>query len=491
MARQGLELHIEQKQALALTPQLLQAIKVLAMTRTELGDYVAAELEGNPVLEADWDGEQPGGESAPDEEFGVDAPIGTPAPPEDFDWAEYLKEKEYDDVSYGYGYGAPAEGFAERPGLGPTLREHLLEQISDGDLRRVHRDPARAYEIVEAVIESLDENGFLTQTAAETAAAAGAAEAEAAIRAVRGFEPAGVAAADVREALVLQYERAGGDDPLVKEIIETRLADVAARSAAAVSRSLGRKRPDVERAFEAIAALNPKPGRGFQDGAETHYITPDIIIEKTNEGYEARVNSENLPSLTVSPYYRKVLAETRKGDEAHDFLTERLNAASALIKSLERRRQTVYNITTAILRRQYAFMDEGKAFLKPMTLKQVADEIGVHESTVSRAVRGKYVQTPRGVIELKAFFGSGVRSTDGEGISAQRVKALIKGFVAAEDRRAPLSDLELADALEKSGVFLSRRTVAKYRGEAEIPSSAKRAKRATGETLRKGERNGK
>ena len=477
MLKQGLELNIAQKQTLVLTPQLLQSIRVLGMTGFELEAYIDAELASNPALEAVWDdkatSEPSDGPGDFDREGG---PGSADRRTEDFDWPEYLREKGYDDISYGQ--TLLADGVPERENPEPRLDNYLLEQLTSENLCRISKDISRAYRIVECIIATFDENGFLTQNASEMAATIDVSvdEVLAAIAVLQELEPAGVAASDVRESLVLQYKRAGGTDPLVIEIIQTRLKDMAARSAVAVAKAVGCKRVEAEKAFETIKTLDPKPGSGFQSGSDTQYIIPDFIAEKTENGYEAKMNNYYSPSLIVSPYCHKLLAETEKGSEEYVFLTDRLNAAVAMIKSIEQRRRTITDVMAAIFRRQYEFLEKGYAHLRPMTLKQIADEIGVHESTVSRAIRGKYVQTKRGVVEAKQFFSTGLKTVDGVGVAAKSVKTLIAALINAENKKEPLSDSAIVDLLKKDGICLSRRTVAKYRHETGIQSSAKRAK---------------
>ena len=467
---QTLNLNIEQKQTLALTPQLIQSIRILSMTRIELERHIVDELEGNPALEAAWD-EKPADSQ---EQKGADEREELNRQAEDFDWAGYLQDKDYSDSNYGN--RTSAEEALDRSGFGLTLSGYLLEQLTSKDLCQISSDAKMAYRAVEWVSEALDENGFLLQSVKEMAIASGFAETEiaAAVSVLQGLEPVGVAAENVRESLVLQYRRAGGADPLVIEIIRERLEDVARQNVAPASRSLGRKRSDVKRAFETIAGLNPKPGRGFHGTEKTQYIIPDIIIEKRLGVYEIKVSNNNIPTLTVSPYYKKLLAETEKDSETYVFLKDRLNSAAYLIKNLEQRSQTIHRIVGAIIQRQQAFVDEGRGSLRPMTLKQIADETGVHESTVSRAVRGKYIQTPHGVLELKKFFCPGIRTADGKGAAADCIKARINAIISAEDKRKPMSDREIALLLGKEGIIISRRTIAKYRLEVGVPSSDKR-----------------
>jgi len=485
MQGQELNLNVRQKQALAITPRLLQSISVLGMARDELESFIEAELENNPMLEKNWDDEKTvrggiSGEPGFEREKQLsDEQAAADLAGEDFDWAEYLKGKGENDSFYKYGYGSPADMLPDTIGSEQKLIDYLLEQLTKDDLKRISTNDIRAYEIAACIAESLDGNGFLPRSDTDMLIQSGFPEEEvlAAVEVFKGLEPAGIAAADLRESLVLQYRRSGGRDPLVIEIIQGYLSDLAIHNVASVSKALGRKRNEVERCFETIAALDPKPGRGFQGGEETQYIIPDLIIDKTENGYEARVGETFVPALTINPYYRKILMETKKGSEEHTFLAERLNAAATLIKNLETREQTVYRVMAAILKHQQKFLGNGESCLKPMTRKQIADEIEVHESTVSRAVSNKFVQTPRGVFEIKHFFSGGIKSSGGEEIAALNVKARVVELTAAEDKKRPLSDRIIADILGKEGILISRRTVAKYRLEAGIAPSSRRSKR--------------
>ena len=481
MQSQALKLNIKQKQALALTPQLLQSIHVLGLTCDELKSYIAAELESNPALEASWGSENDVCVDAPNwsdferEKLFSGERLPEDANDEDINWAEYLKEKNYYENKYGN--GAPADILLDSSDLGQGLADHLLEQLTADDLARISEDAARAYGIVAWIAEALDGNGFLPHGDIDLLAVDGIEKDEvmSAIAVMQGLEPAGIAAGSVRESLMLQYERGGGADPMVIGIIKDHLPDVAMHSVSAVSKALGIKRHDVEQRFEIIASLDPRPGMGFQRGEKTHYVFPDVVIDKAENGFEIRVNEAHIPTLTVSPYYRKILARAEKGSEEYIFLAERISAAVALIKNLKQRGETIYNVMAAILKKQETFLENGYAHLKPMTQKQVADAIRVHESTVSRTVHGKYVQTPHGIIEIKQLFGGGVRTGDGEGITPVNVKARLLQLTDAEDKKRPLSDKVIADVLRQEGIFLSRRTVAKYRYEAGIAPSSRRA----------------
>jgi RNA polymerase sigma-54 factor len=497
----GMELNIAQKQTqtLALTPALIQAIRVLGLSRAELDDYIAEETEANPALETEPSEEdavgrisektpQNGSETASEDvSERADDRAAADRRAEDFDWAEYLNEKNWDDVSYRYARGSVADSAGadalEWDVAGhrdSTLRDFLIEQLSTDDLSQTIGDSRLAGEIALYIIESLDDNGFLTQTVAEMAVAVSAkpAEVEAVLAVIRGFEPTGVGAGGLSECLILQLERNGKITPGIRTIILDHLPDVAVGHIAAIAKATGMKRKEIEQAVETIRGLDPKPGRGFAGSETIRYIVPDVVIEKGAAGdYEITINRAGIPSLMVSSYCRKVFQETPKGSAEHRFLTERLNAAVMLIKSLEQREQTIYNVINAIVHRQRAFFDKGRKHLKPLTLKMIGDELGIHESTVSRTIRGKYAQTPRGMFELKYFFGSGVRGAEGEGVAADGVKARIGEIISGEDARAPFSDDRIAELLREEGPLISRRTVAKYREEMGTPSSPLRRKR--------------
>ena len=223
-----------------------------------------------------------------------------------------------------------------------------------------------------------------------------------------------------------------------------------------------------------IRTLEPKPGRLFSSGETIRYVVPDIFVEKVNGDYVVMNNDTSVPKLMVSSYYNKLTAEAGKDEELNKYLNDRFNAAVWLIRSIEQRKQTIYNVANAVVKYQQDFFDRGEKFLKTLTLKQIADEIGVHESTVSRSINGKYMQSPRGVFEMKYFFSSGVSGGDGEGVSSNSVKSIIKEIISGEDTSKPYSDQDMVEILKGKGIDISRRTVAKYREGMNILSSSKR-----------------
>ena len=252
------------------------------------------------------------------------------------------------------------------------------------------------------------------------------------------------------------------------------LEDLAENRISQIAKTLGIRNQDVQAIADKIRSLEPKPGRLYDSDENIKYIVPDVFVEKIDGEYVVTTNDTSMPRLMVSSYYNKLSAEAANDEELNKYLNNRFNAAVWLIKSIEQRKQTIYNVATAIVRYQQDFFDYGEKHLKPLTLKQIAEEIGIHESTVSRSINGKYMQSPRGVFELKYFFTSGVASGDGTGVSSNSVKSFIKEIIDGEDPKKPYSDQEMADILKAKGIDISRRTVAKYREGMHILSSSKR-----------------
>ena len=473
----GIQLGISQKQTLALTPALLQSIHILGLSRMELDEYIEAELSLNPVLEVDDSGDSV--EISPEIPDVPDDRVLPDRRAEDFDWNEYITEKEYDSTGISNIQNQTQWYEPEDTETNQSLRANLIDQLTEENLTRISQVPGRAVSTALCVIESLDDNGILLASPGEIAKLSGVSEEEAsaAIAVIRELEPAGVGAKDVRDALLIQYERNGGADPIIKQIIMDCLEDVAQGRISKIAQKTGLTNEVVTSAIEIIKTLNPKPGRGFAGSEQVSYIVPDVVIEKAGDEAEVVINNYGMPHLLVSPYYLDVLKSEKSDSDAAVFLRNRLNSATTLIKSLEQRGKTVYNVTVVIFRYQSEFLEVGERGLKPLTLKMIADELGIHESTVSRSVRGKYVQTPKGVFELKRFLCSGIRTNDGNTIAADSLKATIIDFIGDEDKKAPLSDERIAEKLKMSGAFISRRTVAKYREEMGIPSSPVRRRR--------------
>jgi RNA polymerase sigma-54 factor len=475
----GYDLTIEQSQKLVMTPELIQAIQILQFNTQELDAYIDEQLLTNPILEADPGGSADesaeGGEVPGDggEVSGDGVRAEERGEKEDFDWSEYIKDRELDDISYRqWEYAGEKNEYSYEQFVSSevSLAEHLLFQLQFADLKK------RCRQIGKYVIESLDQNGYMTQSAEEIARHLGVKreKVDTVVETIQGFDPAGVGAADLRECLLIQLEQFGMLTPGIRCVVAEHLEDLAANRLTGIAKATGLPVREIQRICDVIKALEPKPGRQFSSSAETKYIVPDVTVEKIDGEYVVSVNENNTPRLTISPYYRRILQEADKESQISKFLSGRLNSALWLIRSIEQRRQTIYNVVSAIVAWQMDFFEHGPKYLKTLTLKQIADEVGIHESTVSRSVNGKYLQSPRGVFEIKYFFTSGVSSDSGEGIASGSIKTFIRENIDAEDPLAPLSDQAIAEMLAEKGIEISRRTVAKYRDEIHVPASSRR-----------------
>lgn len=447
-------LTLEQSQKLIMTPELRQAIQLLQYNSLELNDYLSGELEENPMLEM----EKP---VLDVESVEIDNKDG------DIDWKEYIEK--YDDISYKSEIDKNTKEYNIESFISytPTLKEHLLSQltmitIDDKDTK-----------VAEYIINNIDDNGYLIASIEEIAAMMKTSpeKAEEVLGIVQHFEPLGVGARDLKECLLIQVREM--NNPMLENIIANYLEDIAGHRILKIA-----KENDLDISFaqdlcDIVKSLEPKPGRTFKSSSDdVRYIIPDATIELVDGEYIIMVNDFTGPRLNINNFYRNMLKDG--GDlKATEFLQEKFNSAMWIIKSIEQRRQTIYNVVEAILRFQSEFFKSGEKSLVPLTLKDVAEHIGVHESTVSRATNGKYVQTPRGLYELKFFFSTGLNCFEGD-ISSTSVKAMIKDIVEGENSKKPLSDQKIAEILGQKGTSISRRTVAKYRDELNIPSSSMR-----------------
>jgi len=448
--RLGFELRMQQTQRLVMTPELRQAIIVLQKPIAELGELIAGELLENPCLEAEP--REPGPEGAPSE-------VGR--------LLDFLGRGDSS------GGGTPAErdeetSFEAYTPKMPTLAEYLQSQLG---LLRLDRTQER---IARFLVGCLDDHGYLTVSLREAAGALGVTEeqAEAALKVIQSLDPPGVGARSLQECLLIQWATLDDPNPLVPELIRNHLEDLAAGRIPRIAERLGVDCAEVQAAADAIRTLDPKPGRRFAGPDEPRYVVPDVVVERVGQEYVVLVNEAPLPRLSISPHYRRLL-DTADG-RTRRYVEDRIQSALWLIKSIEQRRLTLLKVTEAIVRFQRDFFDRGPRHLRPLTLKEVAQVVGVHESTVSRATSGKWAQTPQGTFELKYFFSSGVETGRGEGVAAEAVKRLIADLIRQEDPAQPLSDQALAEALAAQGLKISRRTVAKYRDEMGLPNSGQR-----------------
>ena len=447
--RLGYELTIEQAQKLSMTPELIQAIQILQLNQQELSEFVQQELLENPVLEVE----------PTDDSKAVDIQavvLRTAA--DEWRYSQQGFVEDDDEITF--------EQFVSEES---TLEDFLVSQLHLSDLNE------RKMNIGRYIIEAIDDNGYLTASVEEIAEACHAEpeKVEAVLTHIQNFDPPGVGARNLKECLLIQLASKGLLTEEMEYLVIHMLEDIAEHRYGKIGKCLHLTVKQVQRMADVLKTLEPKPGRAFSSGDAVRYVTPDVLVEE-NDGEYAVVNNDfAVPKLMVSSYYRQ-LNEEYKDEELQKYLNDRMNAALWLIKSIDQRKQTIQNVANAVVQFQQEFFSHGEQSLKPLTLRQIAEEIGVHESTVSRTINGKYLQSSRGTFELKYFFSSGLEGDDGQGVSSNSVKSIIRGLIAGEDTQHPLSDQEMAEILKEKGIAFSRRTVAKYRESMHILSSSKR-----------------
>lgn len=461
---------LEQTQTLIMTPELRQAITILQLGALELAQYIEQQIMENPVLELE-DAEEP---EEPSLEASVSVESAGRTESEDRtiepEWLEYF------DDSSDTGYVRSRDD-DERPSFeafvsaAPTLHEHLLLQLHVLPLS------GERLAIGEYLVGNIDDNGYLYCDLDETARIFGTScrEVVKVLEIIQGFDPPGVGARSIEECLLIQLRPFSGPvADLAREIVLRYLEDLGNNKYKRIAEALGVTVLDVQDAADLIRTLDPKPGRWFGGRERTRYIIPDVTVRKVGGEYVVIMNDNAFPRLFISPYYKRLLSsgcpESPVGADTKKFIENKIHSALWFLKSIEQRRLTLYRVVETMVHLQRDFFDRGLKHLRPMTLRQVASIVGVHESTVSRAVANKFVQTPHGVFELRFFFASGVETQDG-GLSSESIKKMIQDLVSKEDSREPLSDQAIADSLNSKGIAICRRTVAKYRQEAGIPPS--------------------
>jgi RNA polymerase sigma-54 factor len=453
----------ELRQKVTLSPQVYQGLSILAMPIADLQQLIEIEMLENPLLEVDESESEPlEGEDADDRD-------------DERSWDEWLEM--YEDLD-SMEPTAPRDPNAETAntedfvGGVQTFDDYLLQQLALLDLTD------GAVKAGRAVVGSLDDDGFFTGSLEEVAALAGVSleDAEAGLRAVQQLDPPGVGARDLVEALCLQMESLGIEEPLLLRIVRDHLDDVAANHYRKVARALRVDEDEVRRLVEILRALNPRPAGAFSPGPSPGYIVPDVTLRRFGDEWFITPNNDALPALRVSPRYRSMLRSgSTADDETRRYLKDKIRSAESFIKNVDRRKDTVTRITEIIMEVQNDFFEDGKGPLRPLRLEDVAVEIGVHLSTVSRGVTGKYMATPYGLFELKHFFSGGYRTAQGMDVAATSIKQRLRELVREEDPAKPVSDQRLAELLSNEGVTVARRTVAKYREELNIePSWARR-----------------
>jgi RNA polymerase sigma-54 factor len=472
------KLHTKLVQKLILTPSLQQAIKLLPMSTLELADLLNQEMVENPLLE-----EVPTEELQPaEQQQAADKPADQPAAEKGDAWDDADYEYFFGDyLDDGYRSRTPSE-VKELPPIENTLSsaaslfDHLLWQLS------LQTDDERLKEIGGAILGNLDDDGYLVASVEEIAAMGEwpVADVERALQHVQTFDPIGVAARDLQECLWLQLRHLGLEGTPTEKIVTEHLRLLQNHQVPEIARKLGMSIEDLKEHVEIIRNLDPKPGSRYNP-SQSQYVIPDVYVVKVEDQYVAALNEEGLPQLRISPVYKRLLDKTgaagagaEQNDETRAYVKDKFRSALWLIKSVDQRQKTIHKVATSIITFQREFLDHGIEYLRPLVLRDVANDIGMHESTVSRVVNNKYMHTPQGVFELKYFFHSGISSSYGESVSSVTIKQRIRKIIENEDPRKPLSDSKIVSILQKEGLMLARRTIAKYREELKIPTSNQR-----------------
>ena len=477
------KLHTKLVQKLILTPSLQQAIKLLPMSTLELADLLNQEMVENPLLEEVPTEElQPADQQAQNEKADADKPSTE-------------KSDQWDDADYEYFFGdylddgyksrAPSE-VKELPPIENTLSsaaslsDHLIWQLSLQAENEQLRDLGeKVREIGQAIIGNLDDDGYLVASVEEIAAMGEwpVSDVERVLQHVQTFDPIGVCARDLQECLWLQIKQLGLEGTPTERIVTEHLRLLQNHQVPEIARRMAMPIEDLKEHIEIIRNLDPKPGSRYNP-QQSQYVIPDVYVVKVEDQYVAMLNEEGLPQLRISPTYRRLLdknvAGTPENNETRAYVKDKFRSALWLIKSVDQRQKTIQKVANSIINFQREFLDHGIEYLRPLVLRDVANDIGMHESTVSRVVNNKYMHTPQGVFELKYFFHSGISSSYGDSVSSVTIKQRIRKIIENEDPRKPLSDSKIVSILQKEGLMLARRTIAKYREELKIPTSNQR-----------------
>jgi RNA polymerase sigma-54 factor len=469
-----MNLNLKMSQKLVMTPMLQQAIKLLPLARMELAQLIRQEIIENPVLEElleeenENDQENSQEEKEPNEDLTSDNEQSSDSQDQEIDWDSYFQGN--------IDQGMSVESYTERPSIESThkkeanLADHLMWQLDlsvDSDLDKF---------IGSCIIGNIQNDGYLCANLKEIAEISQTDEENVlrVLKIIQGFEPAGVAARSLKECLMIQTRTLSDKNPYVEILIENYLERLEDRFLPKVASELKIDLEEVLDALKTIRNLCPKPGLLFSS-ERVDYVVPDLVVVQTEKGYDVVLNDDGVPSLRISPYYHNLLKTTKEG-QTKEYLEDKYRSALWLIKSIDQRRQTIYKVGKSIVKLQKNFLDDGLSYLEPMVLKDVAKDIEMHESTVSRITTNKYIDTPQGVFELKFFFHSGIKSYMGSAMSSIRVKNMIKEIINEENQSSPLTDDQMVEALMRKNAKIARRTITKYRKELNIPPASKRKK---------------
>jgi RNA polymerase sigma-54 factor len=465
-------------QNLVITPQLQQAIKLLQMSRLELESAVHAELEENPILEETHDLKEEDLKRTKEAATAVEGPAEIqndnaqdPRKQDEFEWESYFEQNQKPPKDFSAG-NEEIMNYENVMTTTPSLHDHLHWQVKMNGLTE--------HEVVaaEALLAYIDEDGYIKTPLEEIAKDENLPmeDLEDTLSLVQEFDPPGVGARDLKECLLIQAKHLEEDTTDLVHIINHHLKDLEKRNYEAIAKAMGKDIREVVEMCKIIYAMEPKPGRAYHEN-DTHYVTPDVYVYKVGEDFVVSLNEDGLPRLKISNFYRNMLKGGGANKQEQDYIQEKLKSAVWLIKSIHQRQRTIYKVADAIVKRQRDFFEKGAEALKPMVLRDIASDIGMHESTVSRVTTAKYMHSSQGIYELKYFFNSGINATDGgDALASESVKLKIKDLITKEDPKNPLSDQKIAEMLKKDGVDIARRTVAKYREMLRLLPSSQRKK---------------
>jgi RNA polymerase sigma-54 factor len=469
----GLKQSLNLSQQLVMTPQLQQAIKLLQLSRMELENLINTELVENPILEESSDSEATTQSLTEVEAPEQSKPEENPQASEDFNWENYLENaRSTPNLPVHRGGEDDLPSYENTLTATASLQDHVAWQLKMSDLSETQKAMG------EVIIGNLNEDGYLQASLEEMAEKESfdIHELEAVLYQIQNYDPIGVASRDLKECLLVQIYDLHYNDESLERMVENHLPDLEKKNYQNIAKTLGISMEDVIERVKIVEELEPKPGRQF-GGSQAHYIIPDIYVVKRGDEYVVMLNEDGLPKLKISGFYKNLLEEdTQKQAETKEYIQGKLRSAVWLIRSIHQRQRTIYRVTESIVKQQKEFFDKGIAFLKPMVLRDVANDIGMHESTISRVTTNKYVHTPRGIFELKFFFNSGISRLHGSDVASETVKEKVKALVAQEEPAHPLSDQKIVELLLKENINIARRTVAKYREMLGILPSSKRKK---------------
>ena len=463
-----MNLNLKMSQKLVMTPMLQQAIKLLPLARLELAQLVRQEIIENPVLEEILEEEVDSFDEKNNDDEDSFSDSTQDSQEQEIDWDSYFQNN--------VDQGMSADSLAERPSIEATykkeasLSDHLFWQLNltiDSDVDKF---------IGSCIIGNIQKDGYLGAELSEIAEISQTDESnvERVLKIIQKFEPLGVAARSLQECLMIQAHELPEKNPLVEKLIEKYLDRLEDRFLPKVAAELKTDLDEVLDALHILRKFNPKPGIAFNSEA-IDYIAADLVVIKTDTGYDVSLNDEGVPDIKINAFYQNLLKNTKEG-QTKEYLEDKYRSALWLIKSIDQRRQTIYKVGKSIVKLQKSFLDHGLPYLQPMVLKDVAKDIEMHESTVSRITTNKYIDTPQGLFELKFFFHSGIKSYMGNNLSSIRVKNMIKEVVAEEDGNSPLTDDQMVQVLMRKNAKIARRTITKYRKELNIPPASKRRK---------------